>query len=314
VAERRRNIVDLHCHTSASGSGVGLPPSVVSFFRRNRYRAVSITEHNNQDSLTAAREAAQDVGIEYIAGIEIAVRTDDPPPGQTTAHLLGYYVEPGQRLSTLCERTQEKGEDALEELLARLFAAGVADISEEDLREECKARCGEYDVWKRPLSSAIAGALLVRQGVLPADGTRTLKDLFAEHCPDLGDSWLPTAGEAVEALRESGGTVILAHPLGDTVPDDPDAASRCLERWLTAHVDGLEVYYPGYDGQRRRMLLDLVRRMERPYTGGSDTHEFDRADRILMSDAPYACVESMMEFRARGRALTYPEDGAGGRT
>ena len=45
------------------------------------------------------------------------------------------------------------------------------------------------------------------------------------------------------------------------------------------------------------MALDLCRGRNRPYSGGSDRHSYKPGDKS--SNAPYACVESLKEFRAR---------------
>ncbi len=305
--QQRRNVVDLHCHTSASRTGIGLPPSVISFFRRNHYRACSLTEHDNTDSLVAARDAAREVGIEFIPGIEMSVAGLPEEGLGESLHLLGYFVDPSESLAKLCREISEFYEGALEELLARLFAREMADVGEEDLRQEMIARCGEYDVWKKPSSTDILSRVLVKQGVLPQDGSRTLRELFFEICPDISRDLLPSRDAVIKALRDSGATIMLAHPLG-TAGADLAPRRELLCALLDTCIDGLEVFYPNYDEVQRSGLLEIVRGRGRPYTGGSDTHVFDRPAAIVHSNAPYHCVESIREFRATGVARTYPDE------
>jgi len=224
-------------------------------------------------------------------------------------HLLGYFLDPAPSLVALCDSITERAESALEEFLARLFARGIADIAEEDLRREALARCGEYDVWKKPLSADIIERLLKHQGVLPRDNPRALKNLFNEVCPGMRDTILPGRDEALKALRDSGATIMLAHPLGTTTSDtvlDPYSIALGLD----TYVDGLEVFYPEYDRTARLQLRELARSRERPFCGGSDTHVFDRPEQIIFSDAPYECVVSMKEFRETGKCTMYPDIGS----
>lgn len=302
----RESFVELHCHTSASGSGIGKPPAVVARLKRQKYSAFSFTEHSNVDSLLVAREAARQAGIEFIPGIELSVRAEHPATGDDRVHLLGYFVEHSTALLDFCEGIREDNDAAAEEFLARLFARGIADISEENLREEVKRRCGEDDTWKHPLSPDVITSLLVRQEVIPKDGSLTVRQLFGELCPGMNEQLQPSLADGLAALREANATVVLAHPLG-TAPKDPGAdTTRALRNWLEEHVDGLEVYYGAYDTALQAYLYDIVSDMKRPYTGGSDTHIFDRPDRIRQSVAPYACVTSLKQFRSRGQVEDFP--------
>jgi predicted metal-dependent phosphoesterase TrpH len=307
MANASGGTVDLHCHTSASMGAVGMPPAVAGYFRRKGYQAFSLTEHNNVDSLIVARDVAHETGIEFIPGIELSVHAEHPVLKSNMVHLLGYELELTGQLTDFCENLTQATEDALEEFLARLFATGIADVGEEDLREEAKARCGEYDSWKRPISTDIIGSVLVRQGVLPEDGSRTVQQLFADICPDLREQLLPSLSDGLEALRAADAVVVLAHPLGTASKGVPPDLQQRLEPWLEQYVDGLEVYYSTYNASERAALLETVRGMNRPFTGGSDTHVFDRADRIRQSDAPYACVESLREFRSTGSVQQHPD-------
>jgi len=300
--ERTRQIVDLHCHTSASTGGVGKPPDVVVHLKQAGYGAFSLAEHNSIGSYDGTREIADELGIEFIPGVELSVEAVQPITGENFVHLLGYCYDNVEPLTRFCGQTTERVENALEEFLARLFASGKADVSEEDLREEVRNRVGDGDIWKRSMSGDVIGAVLTRKGILPPDGSVTVQMLFDQLCPDLRAELLLPLEEGIRTLRDAGATIILAHPLGAYKVHGDSDTPRKLTEWLERYVDGLEVFYPTYGCTERTALLDIVHRMERPCTGGSDSHVFDRPECIRPSDAPYACVEALYQFRREGRA------------
>ena len=67
--------------------------------------------------------------------------------------------------------------------------------------------------------------------------------------------------------------------------------------WLERYVDGLEAYTYKHTPEYRDMVLELCHSRHVPCSGGSDRHSY--IDTARMSDAPYACLESLKEFKAK---------------
>ncbi|MBI5725149.1 MAG: PHP domain-containing protein [Planctomycetes bacterium] len=306
-----RRKVDFHCHSSASSGAIGKPPEIARFFKKHGYSAFSLTEHDNFDSLPAARDAAEREAIEYVPGIELSVRSPElEGPGNPIRHVLAFFYQPTPFLADLARRRVEAHKERHRECLRRLKDRGIADITEDDLLAWIPVRFGKDDVWKLPYAChGPIGDLLIQRGVLPEDRSKTVRDLFLEVALPLEDPAAPLMRDILSGLREAGAVLILAHPIRPDMSVDADQERKRLERWLDEYVDGLETFYEKYDVERRQFLRDIVRRRKRPYTGGSDTHTYDLNSNLKWSDAPYACLESLREFRATGRCETFPDIG-----
>ena len=79
-----------------------------------------------------------------------------------------------------------------------------------------------------------------------------------------------TAAEVIAAVHESGGIVVLAHPL-TTEPDQPTLESL-VEKLVRRGLDGIEAYYKRYSREEREYLVALADRWGLVTSGGSDFH------------------------------------------
>ena len=300
------NLVDLHCHSSASGGAKGTPVQIAEFFKGHGYAAFSLTEHDNLYSLDAAVEACKKVGVEFVPGIEISARvgvSDGPDPVDKVMHILGFFFERTPELDTLIKHSVARSTEWVRGGIVRLRQMGMADITEQELDEYIKSKYGPDDVWKRTYSIKPLRDLLVQRGVLSREGPPTIRDFLKELYPQSQLPPLPEAGRVSRVLAEAGAVRILAHP-GDS-PTWPSGSGRMpsdaehsrLRWWLDRYVDGLEAYTYKHTPEYRDMVLEISRSRHVPYSGGSDRHSY--VDTTRMSDAPHACLESLKEFRAK---------------
>src|SRR5687767_12786817 len=81
--------VELHCHSTAS-DGTLSPADVVRLAKRAGLVGLALTDHDSANGVDEAAEEARNLGIEFLAGIEISAVF--PKPG--TLHILGYGIEP----------------------------------------------------------------------------------------------------------------------------------------------------------------------------------------------------------------------------
>jgi predicted metal-dependent phosphoesterase TrpH len=296
-------LVDLHCHSSASNGAMGTPMAVAAYMRRAGYAAFALTEHDNVRSLDAAMECARQEGLEYLAGVELTVRVDEPGLGGEVAHVLGYGYRLTRALADLAQAAMHRHVTELTGLLGRLRRKRIADITLEEMCAYVPQRFGADDRWKSPYEVGIIGDLLKRRGAIPAEanGNDAVRRLIREHCGDMLLPPVPSAAEACAALQEAGAVRILAHPFtADTVACDSER--RRIEAWLERFVDGVEVFRPYANPAYEAMLKEVLVRRRRPFTGGSDTHSYV-APVSKVSHAPYVCLESLREFRSTGRVI-----------
>jgi len=286
--------VDLHCHSSASGGAVGEPAEIADFFSRSGCAAFSLTEHQSIASLEAAACAAQRVGIEYVPGIELSVRVEDDDAPDRVVDILGFLFEPTEELRRLAEEALERSRIWVREGLRRLRERGIVDIAEEEL-----AATVRDDPWKNPLSVGPLARALEARGMARRDAPRSLndqaRDLLEGVFPQSQLPRRPEVGLVCEVLGRAGAVRVLAHPGGGGKPACPQQRRR-LNWWLDRYVDGLEVYQRKHTPQYEALALDVVRGRNAPFSGGSDSHSY--SDRAAFRRAPYACLESLRQFKA----------------
>src|SRR6185369_15452463 len=83
------SFVDLHCHSTAS-DGTLPAAEVVRLAKRSGLTAMALTDHDTVGGIEEASHTARELGIDFIAGIEISA--EYPHPG--TLHILGYGIDP----------------------------------------------------------------------------------------------------------------------------------------------------------------------------------------------------------------------------
>ena len=119
--------IDLHTHSTAS-DGSMTPSELVHHAASCGLRAVALTDHDTTVGLTEAQQAANEIGIELVHGVELATWLD-----KTEFHIVGLDInENNPHFQTAMARMQQIREDRNNQMVARMQAAGV-DITLEKL-------------------------------------------------------------------------------------------------------------------------------------------------------------------------------------
>ena len=215
---------------------------------------LALTDHDTLGGLAEASEAAERLGLRFIAGTEISVR---PPSG--SMHLLAYLPSASaEPLATRIQAIAEYRASRNQRIVARLNELGYA-LAWDDVALRAKGRVG------RP---HIAAALVDAGHVGTAQ--EAFDRLLADGMPAYVDAGSLGPEEAVEVVAESGGAPVLAHPYSLRMGDAE------LERFvarLAAHgLRGVESYRPDHDDQQRAFTRRLCAQTGLVPTGGSDWH------------------------------------------
>ncbi len=286
--------VDLHCHSSASNGATGKPPDIARTLKKAGFAAFALAEHDNLDSQDAAARGAIEAGIEFVPGVEVSTRVDEPDLRfQPYVHILGYYFSRTGELESMLERAYNGMVESSRRNFHRLIAEGVIDFAEEDLLRYVRAQWGEDDLWKQPFNCPTPLGQMLQQRGLGRPGEHPpqtmMRVLGLKYPPEEYTTW-PNVREACDTLHRAGAVVILAHPA--------KADRECLLRWLGGYVDGVEVYHSRNSPDYRRMLLEVVKETGCAFSGGSDLHWYGYDNmHELYSDAPYECLESIKAAR-----------------
>ena len=78
---------DLHLHSTAS-DGILAPDELIALAAELSFTHLALTDHDSVEGIGAAYDAAQDCGVELIAGVELSCGA------QKEIHILGYGFDP----------------------------------------------------------------------------------------------------------------------------------------------------------------------------------------------------------------------------
>lgn len=264
---------DLHIHTTASDGSY----SVEEVFRqaaRVGLSAISITDHDSVDSLSAAAEYASGGDIELIPGVELSVALD-----RGELHLLGYFINyRDDRLLTKLALLRKVRSERAGKILRKLEEIGISL---------------DLDALLPGQMEGAVGRLHIAQALLRSGHVGSIPEAFARYVGDDGPAYVPkmklTMEEAVEMIVGAGGLPVLAHP-GQLKRDE------LIPELVEMGLEGLEVYYPSHSRFETNHYEEMARHYGLVATGGSDCHGPNKG-KILMGTikVPYEVVDRLKE-------------------
>lgn len=280
-----RSQIDLHTHTTASDGNLS-PGELVARAAQAGLRVLGVTDHDSTEGVLEAMRAAEPLGIEIVAGVEI--NTDVP---QDEVHILGYFIHvQDSRLQAQLTESRHSRLDRGRAMVDRLRELGVP-IS-----------------WKRVQEIAGGGAVArphVARALLEAGHVSSLEEAFAKYIGRNGPAYVErrrlSPAEAVGLIVESGGLAVLAHPwLYDRTQSYIKGLDleRILPGLCDAGLSGIEAYYLNYPAEATQKLLRFAERFDLVPTGGSDYHGHPNSHADLGSVyVPWEALERLKDRR-----------------
>ena len=269
--------IDLHIHTTVS-DGTCTPREAVRRASELGLRAMAITDHDTIGGHAEAISAGMDYDVEIVPGIEVSTKYG------TAVHILGYYLE--NLIPLLAGIIDDR--DRRNEKIASLMEADGLPV--------------HYAEMKRRFGGAIGrphfGRVLVELGL--AD---SVSDAFARYLSRDRRYFVPRRtvdlDTSVEAIVQSGGVPVLAHPFQYKKSDAElrELIERCMDHGLR----GMECRYSGYTPEQSGYLEALAEEYGLLKTGGSDYHGGHKPHIALGSgidgnlDVPYEWLTQLKE-------------------
>lgn len=247
-------LCDLHTHTTAS-DGQYTPAQLVELAKARGLAALAVTDHDTIAGTEEAIGAGKELGLRVIRGVELSAKEHH------NFHLLGYGFQDGDtELSWLCEKFRAGRDERKYKIVDFLREKGI-DI---ELSEVETLAGGE--VIARPHFAQV----LVKYGYVKTNREAFDRYLDTEEFRQKVKRFKADARTCVNAIKEAGGKVSLAHPYQMGLPDDElDALVGRLKDW---GLDAIECFYPKYTQEQQEFYLKLADKYRLHQTGGSDFH------------------------------------------
>lgn len=240
-------LIDLHAHTKFS-DGTTSPAEVLWNYLQAGVRLMSVTDHDTLEALPPAAQKAKEAGLYFINGVEISSREHDH------LHILGYKVDISNKpLQDFLAKNRAKRDIRIRKIIRQLAQSGT-DINEEDV----------YRLVKTVASRAHVADALKNKGF-----ASSRQEAFRKYLVPGKSGYVAQEGasvlEVISAIKNAGGYAFIAHP--GIVKDIWD-----FPQWVTAGLDGIEVYYPSHSFEMKQDLLHIAGRYNLMVSGGSDHH------------------------------------------
>ena len=281
------NAIDLHTHSTAS-DGVYSPTVLLQQAKAAGIAVLALTDHDTTEGVAEAAEAAHDLDIDFIPGIEI---NTDISGGEV--HVLGYFLDyPQAAFQNILRILRDSRELRGQRMVELLDQQGV-HISWQRVRE---------------IANGTVGRPHVARALLEAGYVQTIGEAFDTYIGRGSPAYVPhyklTPTEAVRLIASANGLPVIAHPLN--IPGLVE-----LRTWLPglckAGMVGLETYYGQYTPQDEQTLLALAHEYQLIPTGGSDFHGPNIHPTPLGGRyVPYESVERLKAEAAKRHGMTPP--------
>ena len=281
--------IDLHTHTTYS-DGSATPEELIALAGAKRARAVAVTDHDTVAAIVAARTAAERVGIEFVAGIEISAEYS---PG--TMHILGYCIDDESvTLAAKLGELKEAREKRNPQIADRLRSLGF-DISYDEV-----VQVARNQVVGRPHFAR----LMIEKGYVAS-----IQEAFDRFLEKDAAAYVEKArlspAESIALIHEAGGVAVLAHPYQLKLPSHEEL-DQLVGELAGFGLDGIEAVYSRHSVAERASYSEVAARHSLLVTGGSDYHGSYKPDISIVTglgdlDVPYGLLE-LVKARAAARS------------
>ncbi|MBI5764454.1 MAG: PHP domain-containing protein [Planctomycetes bacterium] len=255
-----RRWIDLHLHSMAS-DGRYAPCKVMEMAAARGLSAVSLTDHDATAGLAEAEDAATQLGMEFVPGIEMEAEY-----GRHRLHILGYFIDATNAgLVDALAKMVVNRHARNEEIIARLRCMGVVI----DYRAICKRHAG-----------AAIGRPHIADELIRQRAVSSFQQAFSRYLGNEAPAYVPrvapTGAEVIRIIREAGGVASLAHP-GRIKTSSHLELATMVRDLRDGGLSAIEISHPDHNDATAKLAAELAARFELLTTGGSDFHTLGTA-------------------------------------
>ncbi|MBO2517674.1 MAG: hypothetical protein CW338_10500 [Clostridiales bacterium] len=247
------DIADLHMHSSCS-DGQYDPTELMKKAHEKGVNIISLTDHDTMLGTKAARDAAVQLGMRFISGVEISSGEGGD------VHVLGYGLnEDDSQLNDFLTAQRTSRETRIAEMLEKLEKLG-------------------FPLDKERIFARAAGSIgrpHIADEMVEMNYVTGPNEAFDKYLNEGAPAYVPRkkvdTETAISLICELGGIPVLAHP--GLIKEDFKAVERSIHKWCEFGLKGLEVYYPAHQKTGFELWRSLAADCGLIMTGGSDFHK-----------------------------------------
>jgi predicted metal-dependent phosphoesterase TrpH len=188
---------DLHCHSVVS-DGTLTPEALASRAHANGVQTWSLTDHDEISGQERAKKAAEDLGMQYISGVEISVTWSSK-----TVHIVGLGIDhTNTALTEGLYQTRNGRTNRAKAIAAQLDQVGIKNAYEGALQF-----VGNPEL----VSRTHFARFLVDSGVCK-DTNEVFANYLIEGKPGFVSHEWANLSDAVNWITQAGGIAVIAHP------------------------------------------------------------------------------------------------------
>jgi predicted metal-dependent phosphoesterase TrpH len=189
-------IYDLHAHSTAS-DGTLSPAELMQHAHAAGVNVMALTDHDTTAGIAEARDAATQLYMEFIPGIELSVTWNN-----RTVHIVGLGIdEHCEPMQAGIKKLMDFRQWRAEEIGRRLEKAGYPDM---------------YEKAKAYSNGRLIGRVHFARALVAAGHADTVGAVFKKFLVGGKPGFVPGAwaelSDVVKWIREAGGRAIIAHP------------------------------------------------------------------------------------------------------
>lgn len=259
---------DLHLHTFYSDGALS-PAEVLRMFADEGYELLAITDHDGIEGSLAGREAAEELGVDYIAGIEF----DSEDELGRDIHMLGYGFDPDNETFKLALGKILKARDDRNDRLLEALNRKGCNIKYDEIYAVNEGRF----IGKPTFSS-----VLIKKGIVKSQNEAFATIFRDDEIRSIRKAAMQTK-DVVEVIHAAGGLAVMAHPmeqrrLMESSEEFRPRMYQILDRMIEYGIDGLECHHPSASREQQTMLVRYAKEHGLMITKGSDFHSSDKRD------------------------------------
>ncbi len=283
---------DLHCHTKLSDGSLGIDDLII-LAKKQGINTISITDHNCQAGNVRGELIGKRHDVKVIPGVELS--STDTETGEEV-DILCYLADSPARLEGLCRRNMLACKKA-----SQFMVLGTA--KKYNVTPELIVKCatGSTNIYICHIMRA-----LIESGFTNEFYGDIYKELFTKGVPTsvYFKAKYDDTKAVIDAIHESGGIAVLAHP--------GRYDYEFVEKIVSYGLDGLEVWCPENTEEQTEKYIALAKKNKLLTLGGSGFRGMYNEKPLTVGSytTPDKQLDELMSYKARQKRLRKKQEAA----